>query len=337
MMRKLLLLLLLLVPMYMSAQDIETTTSVEIEEAVVAGTPMERVELIPYGDMERWTTRIIKEAAILGGDTKEVYHLGPQQTLTKVSPWVWESSDSPWGSSSVWACPAGIDKVSVTIFPEEREPGNMCARMEVRKEQCKALGIVNITVVATGSIFLGSMCEPVKSAKNPQSKINQGIEFTGRPKALQLDYKLSLADQIIKATGMRSSEIEGKDNAEISLYLIQRWEDEEGNVYARRVGTGYHKFSESVHAWQNGYRIPIYYGDITGTPYFQDEMALELADGPRYTTNSKGKNVPIQVVGWADADATPTHLMLRISSGDRGAYIGAVGTCFWIDNISLVY
>ena len=158
-----------------------------------------------------------------------------------------------------------------------------------------------------------------------------------RPKALQLDYKLQLADQLVKATGLRSSEIEGKDNAEISLYLIQRWEDEEGNVYARRVGTAYHKFAESVAEWQNGYRIPIYYGDISRESCYTPEMALVLPDGPRYTTNSRGENVPIQVVGWADADAQPTHLMLRISSGDKGAFIGAVGTCFWIDNVSLVY
>lgn len=300
--------------------------------------PAERVELLPYGDMEHWTTRVIKEAAILGGATKKCYHMAPTQTLTKARPWVRGSSDSPWGSSSVWASPVGIDKVSVTVFPEEREPGNLCARLEVIKDSCKALGIVNITVVVTGSIYLGAACEPIKNAKNPQEKIDQGIPFTQRPKALQLDYKLSLADQVIKATGLkRPSKIEGKDNAEISLYLIQRWEDKDGNIYARRVGTGYYKFSESVEEWQNGFRIPIYYGDISNEPYYIEDMALLLPDGPRYTTNSKGKNVPIQVVGWAEPDATPTHLMLRISSGDKGAFIGAVGTRFWIDNISLVY
>ena len=300
----------------------------------------ERVELIPYGDMEHWTTRIIKESGLLGGATKECYHLGPTQTIEGARPWVKGSSDSPWGSSSVWASPVGIDKVSVTVFPEEREPGNMCARLEVRKDSCKALGMVNISVVVTGSILLGGVCEPVKSAKNPQSKINQGIEFTGRPKALQLDYKLQLADRVMKSSSNgigRLSEVPGKDNAEISLYLIQRWEDEAGNVYARRVGTGYYKFSESVAEWQNGFRIPIYYGDISDKPYFVEDMVLVLPDGPRYTTNSKGKNVPIQVVGWADADATPTHMMLRISSGDQGAFVGAVGTRFWIDNVSLVY
>ena len=57
----------------------------------------ERVELIPYGDMERWTTRVIKESALLGGATKEVYHLGPEQTITGAEPWVRASSDSGAG------------------------------------------------------------------------------------------------------------------------------------------------------------------------------------------------------------------------------------------------
>ena len=197
--------------------------------------------------------------------------------------------------------------------------------------------MVNITVVATGSVFLGSVREPVKNAKNPQGKLDQGIPFTKRPKALQLDYILELADQLVKATGMRSSEIEGKDNAEICLYLIQRWEDEAGNVNAGRIGAGVGKFSETGHEWRDGFRIPIYYGDISEEPFFRPEMMLELPDGPRYTTNSKGKNVPIQVVGWGDADAEPTHLMLRISSGDWGAFSGAVGTCCWSDIVSLVY
>ena len=44
-------------------------------------TVSERVELLPYGDMECWTTRVIKESALLGGATKEVYHIGPTQTI----------------------------------------------------------------------------------------------------------------------------------------------------------------------------------------------------------------------------------------------------------------
>ncbi|MCD7709761.1 MAG: PCMD domain-containing protein [Porphyromonadaceae bacterium] len=314
-------------PGVLSAQE-------EIQEKIG---PTEVVELIPYGDMESWTTRIIKEAAILGGARKEIYQIGPEQTIKGGTAWTRESSDSPWGCSSVWANPMGIDKLSVSVFPEEREPGNRCARLEVIKDAVKAVGMVNITVVATGSVFIGGVKEPVKNAKNPQGKLDQGMPFTGHPKALQLDYTLHLADHVIKATGGRSSEIEGKDTAEIRRYLIQRWEDEEGNIYAKRVGTAYCKLSESTPDWVNGFRVPIYYGDISGESYFTPDMELLLPDGPRYATNSKGKNVPIQMVGWADADTQPTHLMLRISSSDKGAYIGAVGTCLWIDNVSLVY
>ena len=30
----------------------------------------ERIELIPYGDMEQWAVRYVKESALLGGKTK---------------------------------------------------------------------------------------------------------------------------------------------------------------------------------------------------------------------------------------------------------------------------
>lgn len=47
--------------------------------------------------------------------------------------------------------------------------------------------------------------------------------------------------------------------------------------------------------------------------------------------------VPIQEIGWASPDTTPTHIILRFSSGHGGAYIGAPDAKFWIDNVKLVY
>ena len=59
-------------------------------------TVSERVELLPYGDMECWTTRVIKESALLGGATKEVYHIGPTQTIEGAEPWVVERFSVGW-------------------------------------------------------------------------------------------------------------------------------------------------------------------------------------------------------------------------------------------------
>ena len=33
----------------------------------------ERIEPIPYGDMEQWVVRYIKESAMLGGETQTLY------------------------------------------------------------------------------------------------------------------------------------------------------------------------------------------------------------------------------------------------------------------------
>ena len=37
----------------------------------------ERIDTIPFGDMESWTVRYIKEAKLLGGQTKKLYCLAP--------------------------------------------------------------------------------------------------------------------------------------------------------------------------------------------------------------------------------------------------------------------
>ncbi len=66
-------------------------------------------------------------------------------------------------------------------------------------------------------------------------------------------------------------------------------------------------------------------------------MGLIHADKNYYARNSKGKMVPVQEVGWDDADATPTHLMVMASSGSGTAYIGTIGLTMWVDNIGLVY
>lgn len=298
----------------------------------------QRVEKIPFGDMEQWQTRIIKESFLLGGDTKKLYDLAPTAEKKGAIPYR-RNNISPWASSNVLASPAGIVKTSCSVTPEKRGNG-YCARLEVVEERCKAIGIVNIVVVASGSIYLGGMQEPVKSAKDPMSKLDQGIPFTKRPVALQFDYKTKREHQVFRATGSpKISKLEGTDSAEAMLLLIHRWEDEDGNVYAKRVGTAMEKFGKDVLVWQNDYQVPIHYGNITKEPFYKSYMGLinSSSPNPYYTTNSKGKMVPVQEVGWAEAGEEPTHMILKISSSDLGPYVGTVGSVFWIDNIELVY
>lgn len=48
----------------------------------------------------------------------------------------------------------------------------------------------------------------------------------------------------------------------------------------------------------------------------------------------KGKLVPVHEVGWDDANATPTHVLMMASSSCGEAYVGSEGLTLYIDNIS---
>lgn len=87
----------------------------------------------------------------------------------------------------------------------------------------------------------------------------------------------------------------------------------------------------------NNAQFPIEYGDITKKSGYHSYMGLIDGDDTKYCINSKGKNVPIHEVGWADADETPTHIILQFDSSYGGAYVGSVGTTLWVDNVRLVY
>lgn len=295
----------------------------------------EKIESVPFGDMDKWMVRVVEESFVIGGNTKYLYEITSGDTLKNNTPY--QPTISPWATSTVMAKVNGIYKASVTIFPEKRGNG-YCARLETRMEHVKVLGLINISVLATGTIFLGEVIEPIKDTKNPQSKLNNNTPFSKRPKALEFDYKVNPGGKQIKATGFsRIVDIPEQNNAEACLLLQYRWEDANGNIFAKRIGTAYERFGKEVKEWQNNHRVDIQYGNITGQPFFKPYMGLIKKESSQYSTNSKGEMVPIQEIGWASPDTKPTHIVLRFSSGHGGAYIGAPDAKFWIDNVKLVY
>lgn len=295
----------------------------------------QKEELIPFGDMDKWLVRVVDESFIIGGNTKYLYEIAPGDTLKNNTPYI--NTVSPWATSSVLAKVSGVVKGSVTIFPEKRGDG-YCARLETRMENVKVLGLINISVLATGTIFLGKVIEPIQDTKNPQSKLCNGRPFTKRPTALALDYKVTPGGQQIKATGFsRIVDIPKKNQAEACLLLQNRWEDAQGNLYAKRIGTAYEQYDKNVTEWQNDHRIPVYYGDITTKPYYKPYMGLVSGENTQYCENSKGVMVPVKEVGWGAPDEKITHIVLRLSSGNGGAYIGAPDSKFWVDNVKLIY
>ena len=296
-------------------------------------------ELIPFGDFENWVTRDISESALLGGKKKQVYAIAPNKHIEGNKAYS-NMGGSPWASSNVMANVMGIVKTSNTVFPEDRETGGRCACMKTIIENCKVIGMVNLKVLVSGSIFLGNVHEPIRSTNDPYSKMDMGIPFTKRPKSLIFDYKVKATGDNYRtlSTGFSSmKKVAGKDSAEVYILLQHRWEDADGNVYAHRVGTGRERFVNSTSGWVNNHVMPVYYGDITKHSFYKPYMGLIPEDKCYYCQNSKGKIVPVHEVGWGKEDEEVTHMLVMASSACGTAYLGSIGNMFWIDNIRLGY
>jgi len=295
------------------------------------------VHPLKYGDMDSWVTRKIQESAIIGHGVKTLYEVGPEITIEGAKAYS-NLGGSPWATSNVYARVAGINKTNTSVFREERPGHGSCARLETRIEKVKVLGVVDISVLAAGSLFLGDMKEPITGTKDAEKNLNWGIPFNKRPFAVAYDYKLKIAPDKnrIKMTGFgKKQTVQGQDCAITVLYLQKRTEHADGSITAERVGTMVKKYTASTDDWVNGARYEILYGDITGNPaYDAATMGLRNED---YARNSKGQSVKVTETGWAAPDATPTHIILQFSSSHGGAYIGTPGNTMWIDNVALVY
>ncbi len=299
-------------------------------------TAAEKEVYISYGNMDKWTIRKIHESGIIGGNTKTLYEIGPNRTIEGNKPYV-NGGGSPWGTSNVMAKVMGVVKTNNSVYRDTHGSG-YCAKLVTHIESVKVLGLMNIKVLAAGSIFLGDMKEPITGTKDGPKAMNSGIPFKSRPKALRFDYKVKTTGSStrIKQTGFsRKQTVAGKDYAIAVLYLQKRTEDSNGNITAKRVGTMVVKYGNSTSGWVNDATYEILYGDIRNNAHYDaSTMGLRSTD---YARNSKGKSVPVKETGWAAANETPTHLVLQFSSSHGGAYIGSPGNTFWIDNVRLVY
>lgn len=296
-------------------------------------------ELVKYGDFEQWITRTVKESALVGGAKRTLYEIGPTQTWPQNKAYT-NQGGSPWGTSNVYAKVCGVVKSNESVYFDNHANGK-CVKLQTTLVKCKAIGIVNITVLAAGSLFSGEMVEPITSSSNPMSKMNTGIPYTRKPKAIKFDYKIKLSGEPnrIRETGFsKKKEIAGKDLCEALVLLQKRWEDADGKIHAKRVGTMWKRFSSDTE-WINGAQFDIHYGDISNTSYYKNYMQLQNDKTERfyYATNSRGKQVIVTEDGWAEPDEAPTHMIIYFNSSHGGAFIGSVGNTMWIDNVKMVY
>lgn len=293
------------------------------------------LEPIKFGDFSNWVTREVKESKLIGGNTKTIYEIAPTRKIAEANKAYVNEGGSPWATSNVYAKVAGVVKGSGTVTPAVIN-GNKVARMEAKMEEVKVLGLVNMDVMVAGTIFLGRIYEPITSPKGPFSKMEMGVPYTKRPKALVFDYRVDMpsTNTRVKSTGFSSKKtLQGRDNAEVYVLLQKRWEDKDGNLYAQRVGTGRERYAKSI-PWTKGHQIPIHYGDISKQSWFKPWMGLLDGDKAYYARNSKGKLVPVHETGWAPADATPTHVLVMASSSCGEPYVGTEGLTLYIDNIA---
>ena len=296
----------------------------------------QRLETVPFGDFEHWTERHIKESAILGGHVKTLWLPGPDELIEKNAPY--DYARTPWASSNAYARVAGITKTSLSVEPD-KGPSGRCAKLTTVYASCKVAGLVEIKVLAAGSIYWGKMSEPVSRVSDPYSMMDWGIPFTGRPDALVLDYRAVLPNtgMLTKGTTFSHKSFPGKDPCQIMFLLQQRTEDADGNIHARRVGTAFLRIHKSTDGWVMARRIPVLYGDASTDPGYRPYMGMLKGETALYARNSKGKIVPVREEGWAEADAPVTHAVLQICSGSHVAFTGELGNTLWVDNIRLEY
>lgn len=300
-------------------------------------------ELIKFADFERWMQRDIKESAIIGGKTISLYEIAPNAHWTKENGKqniaYTNQGGSPWATSNVYARVSGINKTNASVYRDVHGSG-YCAKLVTQLANVKVLGLINISVLASGSIFTGEMIEPLTDTNNPMSKMNIGIPFVRRPKSIKFDYNVHLTNSPnrIRQTGFSKVEtIPGRDMPEMMVILQKRTEDANGNITAKRVGTLVYKFSKATNGWVEGKQFPIHYGDIRKQPFYTSAMDLKNGKNAYYAKNSKGEIVPIEENEWADASEAPTHAIVKFDSSHGGAYIGSIGTTLCLDNIKWVY
>ena len=307
--------------------------------AFVVQTPVisQTLKRVSYGDFEQWIVRDIDESFLLGGNTRRIYDIGKTDTIKGNQVL---RSTSIWGTANAYAKVAGVVKTSLSVIPE-KGPTGYCVKLVNRLASCKVIGLVDIEVLAGGSIFWGHNIEPISNVRTPYKNMNWGVPFTQRPSALVLDYTANISKSgiITRCTSTSKSTYKGDDPAEMFLILQSRTEDEKGNITAKRVGTAWAYIRQSSQGWVKNFRIPMIYGDASTTAGYKPYMGLIGNDHDRcfYAKNKKGKLVKIDENAWADADAKPTHAILMITSTSQGAFCGNLENVLWVDNVRLEY
>lgn len=301
----------------------------------IPGTYTDPSGQLNYSSLDFWYARKLKESSLLSGKTIELFGLGKVDPKSDFFDITLKDRKSPWGTTNFYTKMV-MDIGNTRVFPEKRADG-YCCRLETAIRKVNIAGL-KVDVLIAGTLFLGEMIEPVRGLKDPLKNVNQGVPFNRKPKAVKFDYKYTVGKQRVKAV-YSVNPAEGTDKAEFCLILQKRWEDQNGNVFATRIGGARRFFTGTVNQWISGSTFPVSYGDLTRLPEY-DAKTMGLIPGVNevYVKNSNGRMVPLVETGWGKPDDVPTHLILYFTSSYQGVqYIGSTKTVFWVDNIEFVY
>ena len=290
---------------------------------------------INYSGLDSWYYREVHESFVIGGATQKLYEIGKPDSLEDKNNPRLKNKSSLWGTTNLYA-KIGVNIGVNSVFPEKNKDG-YCCRMESKIREVNLVGL-KLKVLVSGTLFLGEVIEPVRSLKDPIRKLNQGVLFTGKPRAIQFSYKYRSGQERVKSV-YSSEPVEGPDKAEFCLILQKRWEDEKGKVYATRIGGIRSFFNDTGNSWVTDTTITIKYGDITKEPFYDPKIMGLIPDvNELYVKNSKNEMVPLTETGWDVCNETPTHLILYFTSSYEGInYTGSPESVLWVDDIQFIY
>ena len=290
-------------------------------------------EQVKYENLDYWYYKTIRESSLIGGECVKLYQIGSPLSSENLA--IANDNSSPWATTNIHVRMI-IDMGNTCVYPEKRNEG-YCCRMETKVSEVSIVGL-SLKALVSGAIFLGDIIEPVTSVNDPIQILNHGIPFSSKPKAISFDYKYSQGKERIESVFFAST-VDGPDKGEVCVLLQKRWEDEEGNVFATRIGGARNFLSSTQGNWVNDTTITIHYGDISHLPFYDETiMGLIPEVNELYVKNSRGEMVPLTETTWDTQNETPTHLLLYFASSYEGIkYIGSPESVLWVDNIEFVY
>ncbi|NME72510.1 PCMD domain-containing protein [Flammeovirga aprica] len=168
---------------------------------------------------------------------------------------------------------------------------------------------VIFTGIAASTFYTGAF---QYNSSDPANSAILGVPFTKRPKSMSFHYKYTPGQTYEQYTNTTPTTLTGLDSCLAYMFLQKREGDK-----IERVGTAAMQNSDTVTEWTKK-TLNVQYGEIVNP--------------------EPGFRLRSDETGWADANATPTHVIIVFTSSSAGDFFrGAIGSTMYVDEISIEY